>query len=159
MGASKFKRLDKKVIAARKVEGIISLFVYTVIIVTLLYCTFTFHWPEWIVIITTCLAIISLPFELYWAPMWRYRIWRYKINETSIQIQKGILFKRKILIPMGKVQHIDAKQGPILKRYHLYTLMLSTAAGSHHIPGLAEETADSIRKEIEIYARLYDEQV
>ena len=115
MGASKFKRLNKKVIAARKMEGIISLFVYIVIIVTLLYCTFIFHWPEWIVIITTCLAIISLPFELYWAPMWRYRIWRYKINETSIQIQKGILFKRKILIPMGKVQHIDAKQGPILK--------------------------------------------
>lgn len=159
VGASKFKRLNKKVIAARKMEGIISLFVYIVIIVTLLYCTFIFHWPEWIVIITTCLAIISLPFELYWAPMWRYRIWRYKINETSIQIQKGILFKRKILIPMGKVQHIDAKQGPILKRYHLYTLTLSTAAGSHHIPGLAEETADSIRKEIEIYARLYDEQV
>ena len=59
---------------------------------------------------------------------------------------------------MGKVQHIDAKQS-YFKRYHLYTLTLSTAAGSHHIPGLAEETADSIRKEIEIYARLYDEQV
>ncbi|SEN70994.1 hypothetical protein [Lihuaxuella thermophila] len=30
---------------------------------------------------------------------------------------------------------------------------------SHAIPGLAEETADSIRKEIELYARLYDEHV
>ena len=95
VGASKFKRLNKKVIAARKMEGIISLFVYIVIIVTLLYCTFIFHWPEWIVIITTCLAIISLPFELYWAPMWRYRIWRYKINETSIQIQKVFCLKEK----------------------------------------------------------------
>ncbi len=33
VGASKFKRLNKKVIAARKMEGIISLFVYIVIIV------------------------------------------------------------------------------------------------------------------------------
>lgn len=159
MEPSKFKRLDEKVIAARKMEGVISLFVYVAINLILLYCTFTFHWPKWIVIITTCLVIISLPFELYLIPIWRYRIWRYKISETSIQIQKGILFKKQILIPMGKVQHIDAKQGPILKKYHLYTITLSTAAGSHHIPGLTEETADSIRKEIELYARLDDEQV
>jgi membrane protein YdbS with pleckstrin-like domain len=91
--------------------------------------------------------------------MWRYRIWRYKINETSIQIQKGILFKTKILIPMGKVQHVGAKQGPILKKYQLYSVTFATAAGSHDIPGLSEETADSIRKEIEIHARLDDEQV
>ncbi|KTD85181.1 PH domain-containing protein [Paenibacillus etheri] len=159
MNNTDFLRLDEKVIAARKLEGIISACVYAAIVLALIYCTFAFQWPKWIVMLITGIMIVSIPFELYWIPMWKYRIWRYKVNETSIQIQKGILFKKKILIPMGKVQHVGAKQGPILKKYGLYTVTFATAVGSHDIPGLNEESANSIRREIEINARLDDEQV
>ncbi|AKO95079.1 hypothetical protein BEH_12720 [Priestia filamentosa] len=141
------------------IEGILSLGVYAIIILVLFYCTSKWEWPKWIIGVTVCVSLLSIPFHLYFLPKWEYRIWRYRISETSIEIIKGFLFKRKILIPMVKVQHVDAKQGPILKKYRLYTIVLSTAAGSHEIPGVSEETADKIRGEIEMYARLDDEQV
>jgi membrane protein YdbS with pleckstrin-like domain len=154
-----FRRLNEKSVRAKMIEGILSLCAYAIIILVLFYCTSKWEWPKWIIGVTMCLSLLSIPFHLYFLPKWEYRIWRYRISETSIEIIKGFLFKRKILIPMVKVQHVDAKQGPILKRYHLYTIVLSTAAGSHEIPGVSEETADEIRREIEMYARLDDEQV
>ncbi|ATH92716.1 PH domain-containing protein [Bacillus glycinifermentans] len=159
MRTGELQKLDKKIVAARKLEGVITLSVYTCVILALLYCTLTFGWPTWILAGASCLAVASVPFELYLLPRWKYRLWRYRISELSIQIHKGIFFKRKVLIPMGKVQHVEAKQGPILKKYNLYTITLSTAAGSHEIRGLAEGTAESIRQDIEAYARLSDEQV
>lgn len=159
MSNDQFKRLDPKIMAAKKQEGVITLFVYGLICLALLYCTVQWDWPMWIFVVAISLTIASAPFDIYFVPRWTYQRWRYCISETSIQIEKGIFFKRKILIPMGKIQHVDAKQGPILKKYGLSTVILSTAAGSHEIPGLAEETADSIRKEIERHVRLDDEQV
>jgi uncharacterized protein len=115
----KFKRLDPKMVAAKKQEGVVSLFVYGLICLALLYCTFQWDWPMWIFVVATCLSIVSAPFDIYFVPRWTYQRWRYCISETSIQIEKGIFFKRKILIPMGKIQHVDAKQGPILKKVWL----------------------------------------
>ncbi|MCY7779967.1 PH domain-containing protein [Bacillus haynesii] len=159
MRTGELKKLDEKIVAVRKLEGMITLCVYASLILALLYFTITFGWPKWILAVTLCLAVASVPFELYLLPRWKYHLWRYSLSEVSIQIHKGIIFRRKVLIPMGKVQHVEAKQGPILKKYNLYTVTLSTAAGSHDILGLAEGTADSIRKDIEAYARLSDEQV
>ncbi|MDQ0227669.1 PH domain-containing protein [Metabacillus niabensis] len=154
-----YKRLDEKVINVKTLEGFVTLGVFAVMLLAIIYCTNVFGWPRWIVILSACLVVASIPFELYLLPKWRYQLWRYSISETSIQIRTGILFKRNILIPMGKVQHVAAKQGPILKKYNLYTITLSTAAGSHEIFGLAEDKADIIRKDIEVYAGLNDEQV
>ncbi|MFN2747708.1 MULTISPECIES: PH domain-containing protein [Bacillus] len=159
MITDEFKKIDEKIVVVRKLEGMITLCVYACTILVVLYFTLTFGWPKWILAVITCFAIVSVPFELYFLPKWKYEFWRYRLSDLSIQIHKGIIFKRKILVPVGKVQHVEAKQGPILKKYNLYTVTLSTAAGSHEILGLAEKTADSVRKDIETYARLSDEQV
>ncbi|MFC3249905.1 PH domain-containing protein [Paenibacillus sepulcri] len=60
---------------------------------------------------------------------------------------------------MVRIQHIDAKQGPILKHYGLTTLTFSTAAGSHEIPALTESTAEQVHRQIATLARLIDEEI
>ena len=53
-----------------------------------------------------------------------------------------------ILIPVNRVQHVDTRQGPILRNYALSNVTISTAATTHEIPALTEENAGKVRDQI-----------
>ncbi|HLS67353.1 MAG TPA: PH domain-containing protein, partial [Pseudogracilibacillus sp.] len=63
------------------------------------------------------------------------------------------------IIPMIRVQHVDTKQGPILKRYSLATVSISTAATVHEIPALNEAEASVIRDRISVLARVDEDDI
>jgi len=52
---------------------------------------------------------------------------------------------KRTLIPMIRVQHVDSSQGPLLKKYRLASVTISTAATVHEIPALDEEEAEELR--------------
>jgi len=104
------------------------------------------------------LAIIVFIF-VYLIPKLRYRRWRYEIFEQEVYIQHGILIVTRTIIPMIRVQHVDTEQGPILKRYKLATVSISTAATTHEIPALDEEDASMIRDRISVLARVDEDDV
>jgi len=92
-------------------------------------------------------------------PKLRYRRWRYEIFEQEVYIQHGILIVTRTIIPMIRVQHVDTKQGPILKSYKLATVSISTAATTHEIPALKEADASIIRDRISVLARVDEDDV
>jgi len=96
---------------------------------------------------------------IYLLPKLRYRRWRYEIFEQEIYIQRGILIMKRTIIPMIRVQHVDTEQGPILKRYSLATVQISTAATTHLIPALREEDASDLRDRISTLARVEEDDV
>lgn len=116
-----------------------------------------FHF--WIVL---ALAIL---FFLYWLisivllPTLRWKNWRYSIDQNEINLLRGILVKTETLIPLSRVQHVDTRQGPLLRWYGLASVTISTAATTHEIPGLDEVIANKVRKDISTYARLAEEDV
>lgn len=117
----------------------------------------TFHF--WIVL------SLGLFFFFYWLlsivliPYLRWKNWRYSINQNEIDLLRGILVKTETLIPLSRVQHVDTRQGPLLRWYGLSSVTISTAATTHEIPGLDQHIADRVRKEISTYARLAEEDV
>src|SRR5699024_3890336 len=96
---------------------------------------------------------------IYLIPALRYRRWRYEIFEQEIYIQHGILIRTRTLIPMIRVQHVDTEQGPILSRFELTTVSISTAATTHNIPALVEEDASHLRDRISTLARVDEDDV
>jgi membrane protein YdbS with pleckstrin-like domain len=96
---------------------------------------------------------------VYLIPKLRYRRWRYEIFEQEIYIQHGILIVTRTIIPMIRVQHVDTEQGPILKKFHLATVSISTAATTHAIPALREEDASHLRDRISTLARVDEDDV
>lgn len=96
---------------------------------------------------------------VYLIPKLRYRRWRYEIFEQEIYIQHGVLIVTRTIIPMIRVQHVDTKQGPILKHYQLATVSISTAATVHEIPALNEAEASLIRDRISVLARVDEDDV
>lgn len=158
MGAGiAMRRIDKNVIKARRIEGWITVTVYMVILIVLFLLTLQFEWPRWIVIVAAIVTVFNIPLELVILPRLKYRTWRYLLNEYEIELHHGIFFRKRTLIPFVRIQHVDAKQGPILRKYGLSTVTFSTAAGSHEIPALPENTAEKVRRQIAANARITDE--
>lgn len=115
--------------------------------------------PYFVSIIAGIIGLVSLLFFIRIIPSIRYRRWRYEIFEQEIYIQHGILIRTRTIIPMIRVQHVDTEQGPILKKFRLATVSISTAAATHHIPALLEEDASHLRDRISTLARVDEDDV
>lgn len=92
-------------------------------------------------------------------PKIRWKRWHYDVSEQGVDLQRGIIITKRTIVPINRVQHVDTKQGPIYRKYGLSSISLSTAATTHEIPALDEETAASLRELISELVRKVKEDV
>ena len=69
--------------------------------------------------ITLCLCALALAWAVF-APIVRFRRYRYKLAEDRIEIQEGIFYIRRTMVPIDRIHQIDIVRGPLDKsdRYH-----------------------------------------
>jgi uncharacterized protein len=115
--------------------------------------------PIWIVFIAFGISAISTYFSVFMLPKLRWKRWRYEVFEQEIYIQHGILVVSRTLIPMIRVQHVETQQGPILKKFGLASVSISTAATTHEIPALSNEVASDLRDKISTLAKVDEDDV
>jgi hypothetical protein len=96
---------------------------------------------------TYCVAVVFV------FPRVRWRLWRYQLGANELDLQHGMLVVRRTLVPLVRVQHVDTVQGPLAKLFGLSAVTVSTAASTHEIPALSDETADQLRDSISALAR------
>jgi membrane protein YdbS with pleckstrin-like domain len=82
------------------------------------------------------------------APGLRWKRWRYEIRPDEIDLQRGILWVGRTLVPLARIQHVDTRQGPLQRRFGLSTVVFYTAAGPNHIPELSTFVAAEVRDRI-----------
>ena len=87
-------------------------------------------------------------------PPIRYVRWRYELHDDYLDIAKGIIWRKRYIIPFIRVQNTDTRQGPILRAFGLSSVTVATAAGEHVIPGLANDVADQVRDRAAELARI-----
>jgi hypothetical protein len=109
--------------------------------------------------------LIALPSLVFYIltgvliPKLRWKRWRYEINEDAIDLLRGFVFIRRTVVPINRVQHVDTSQGPIYRKYGLSSVKISTAATTHEIPALDDETAADVRNKISQLVRKVKEDV
>jgi len=112
-----------------------------------------------ITVILTVLAIVSFIIFVVIVPKIRWIQWSFEVYDQEIDIHKGIFWKRRIIIPLIRVQNVDTRQGPIMRANGLASFTVATAAGEHLIPGLQVEEADKLRDHVAVLARIAQEDV
>lgn len=115
--------------------------------------------PWWVIILLTIFFVTLTILAATIIPTIRWRRWRYQVDEHEIDLKRGIFIIRRTLIPVKRVQHVDTRHGPILRNFGLSTVAITTAATTHEIPALSDETADQVRNQISKFARLAQEDV
>lgn len=81
----------------------------------------------------------------------KYRHWGYRLSPDRLQIARGYLFHSDTVVPLGRVQHLDVQQGPLMRKFGLSTLTVQTAGtanASVGLPGLKHEDALAMRETI-----------
>jgi membrane protein YdbS with pleckstrin-like domain len=80
-----------------------------------------------------------------------YRRWKssaWKLDGTGLHFRRGRAWRKEVLVPRSRVQHLDIERGPIERQYGLASLVVHTAGTRHHalrIPGLPDEDAVALR--------------
>jgi membrane protein YdbS with pleckstrin-like domain len=81
-------------------------------------------------------------------PVIEYAHTRYRVDDTGIEIRRGVFWRGITSVPRSRVQHTDVSQGPLERRYGLGTLVIYTAGTDHakvSLAGLAHEDALALR--------------
>ncbi|HET8864977.1 MAG TPA: PH domain-containing protein [Gracilimonas sp.] len=86
-------------------------------------------------------------------PKLRWKRWKYDVSDKEIDMLRGIIIKKRTLVPINRVQHVDTRQGPVYRKFELASVTISTAATTHEIPALDNETADELRNTISTLVR------
>lgn len=111
-------------------------------------------WIRWgIVGIATVLVVLATVI----LPPIRYRVFWYAISPTEIDIQHGIIFIKRSVVPMHRVQNLRTERGPIADHYRMTNLKIRSAAGSVNLSGLDRTEADELCERISALADVADD--
>jgi len=80
-----------------------------------------------------------------------YRRWKataWKLDDTGLHLRRGRMWRKEVLVPRSRVQHLDIERGPIERQYTLATLVVHTAGTRQHalrVAGLPDADAVALR--------------
>ncbi len=152
-------KIAKEAISAWRLHGITMTSVTVLLFLSLLFITYKFDLSYLYSVIAFVFLLISAILFINLLPKLRYKRWRYEIYRDEVYIQYGVLVKTQTLIPMARIQYVNTKQGPILKKYDLSSVTITTAATQHEIPALKTEEAMILRDHISTLAKVDAEDV
>lgn len=78
-----------------------------------------------------------------------YRHFSYAMNSHGLYINRGVFWRKKIVVPRNRVQHTDVTQGPLERKFKLAELIIHTAGtrnASVKLPGILNQNAEALRE-------------
>jgi uncharacterized protein len=102
--------------------------------------------PTWVLLMLGALALAVLAWG--WVVVGRSaRSWAYAEREEDLYIKHGVMFRRLVSVPYGRMQYVDVHAGPLDQAWGIANVHLHTAAPgtSAVIPGLPAEEAARLR--------------
>jgi membrane protein YdbS with pleckstrin-like domain len=110
-----------------------------------------FDTTQWLVLLGWVVLTLLGVFCSFYLPKRTYETTSWQVKDSGIEIQRGIWWKHQIFIPRDRIQHTDIKQGPMMRRFGIATLVINTG-GTHEpsipLAGILMETAQSIRDQL-----------
>lgn len=78
----------------------------------------------------------------------RYRYYRYTLTADSLLIERGRLFRRRRAYPLSRILYIEARQGPLLRWFGLYTVRAGTIIESAAVGPIDKNEAERFERAI-----------
>ena len=115
------------------------------LVVLLIGVAIVLPWGPWWVrwgIVGVVIAVIAASIVIL--PPIRYRVFWYAISSMEIDIQDGIIFTTRSVVPLHRVQTLLSERGPLADHYRITNLKIRTAAGAVRLSGLDRGEADEL---------------
>ena len=82
-------------------------------------------------------------------PVLRYKMYAWGYDDKRIIVKQGVIFKRRVVIPICQIQDLHRTQGPLMMILKLSGVTISTAGSNLDISTLTTEEADCMIDEQE----------
>ena len=95
-------------------------------------------------------AALALLVGAAWAWVWaerNRRSWGYAEDEADLLVTGGVMFRRLVAVPYGRMQFVDVSAGPVARRLGIATVTLHTASSetAADVPGVPAGEARRLR--------------
>ena len=103
----------------------------------------------WIGALVVASAVVGAAGGWVWAGR-NQRSWGYVENADDLLVTRGVMFKRLVAIPYGRMQFVDVQAGPVDRAFGIATVTLHTASSetAADIPGLLAGEATRLRNRL-----------
>lgn len=80
----------------------------------------------------------------------RVRAHCYREDPDEFLVRKGLLVRRLVVVPYGRMQYVDVNSGPLLRAFGLAEITLRTASPltDTKLPGVSAEEANRLREHL-----------
>jgi len=78
--------------------------------------------------VVIAINIVAIVISRIWAGMY-YDTYRYALTDSEIVVEAGVLFFKKTIIPLRRIQNVNVVQGPIMRAYGVKSVLIETAGG------------------------------
>lgn len=104
---------------------------------------------RWIPGLVAVLLVAEAIRSFLWAGR-SQRAWGYAENEQDLLVTSGVMFRRLVAVPYGRMQFVDVQAGPLQRAFGVATVTLHTASSetTSDIPGLPAAEATRLRNRL-----------
>lgn len=133
-------------IALARARRVLVLAVSGPVVVALVVAGVLFSLPVWTWTVAV-LVVVALTVWGWWLTGRNARSWGYAEREEDLYITHGVMFRRLVVVPYGRMQYVDVQSGPLERAFEIAAVHLHTASPgtSARIPGLPAAEAARLR--------------
>ena len=77
-------------------------------------------------------------------PLLRYKMYAWGYDDKRIIVKQGVIFRKRVVIPVCQIQDLHRTQGPIMMMLGLSGVTISTAGSNFDISTITTDEADSL---------------
>lgn len=98
----------------------------------------------WLAVVVALVGLVLLGWVLIGR---NTRWWGYAERDEDLYIKHGVMFRRLVVVPYGRMQYVDVQSGPLEQLFKIASVHLHTASPgtSARIPGLPADEAARLR--------------
>jgi membrane protein YdbS with pleckstrin-like domain len=141
-----WKRVSPRLATVRRIS---MLAVTAVVVIVTVVLIVLLPGLQWIPAAVGILAVATAAWGWLWAGR-NQRSWGYAENADELLVTRGVMFKRLVAIPYGRMQFVDVEAGPLDRAYGIARVTLHTASPetAADIPGLLAADATALRNRL-----------
>lgn len=148
-----WSRVSEKYLKVRFVSGLIGniIFVAFLAIPLILRLMDVWTWPaEWLAWTLLIGGIIFAIIDVFIIIPRQVRAIGYAERQEDLLIRSGVMFRKLMVVPYGRMQYVDVEAGPIDRAFGLCKVKMHTAspAANPEIPGIPEAEGARLREQL-----------
>lgn len=103
----------------------------------------------WLSAVIVAFALTVSVWGWFWAAR-NQRAWGYAENKDDLYVTSGVMWRRLVAVPYGRMQFVDVSAGPLERYFEIATVTLHTASTetAADIPGVRADEATRLRNRL-----------